>query len=200
LDKIVTVYLRSWPVKNRKSRSVMSILSALALSALLFPASHALAEPKVGDKLENPEVRDAKDAPARLPEWGNKVLLIMYTDPDEADQNDEFADAVKAANLPKDVFQSMGVANMKDAPAKPNWIIRSVVRSKIKKYNTTILTDPDRLLMKAWNLGNCNDLSVVLFVDKKGTLRYLHKGKLSEAERNQALTLLRSIIDEAKGS
>ena len=200
MDKIVTVYLRSWPVKNRKSRSVMSILSALALSALLFPASHALAEPKVGDKLENPEVRDAKDAPARLPEWGNKVLLIMYTDPDEADQNDEFADAVKAANLPKDVFQSMGVANMKDAPAKPNWIIRSVVRSKIKKYNTTILTDPDRLLMKAWNLGNCNDLSVVLFVDKKGTLRYLHKGKLSEAERNQALTLLRSIIDEAKGS
>ena len=200
MDKIVTVYLTSWPVKNRKSRSVMSILSALALSALLFPASHALAEPKVGDKLENPEVRDAKDAPARLPEWGNKVLLIMYTDPDEADQNDEFADAVKAANLPKDVFQSMGVANMKDAPAKPNWIIRSVVRSKIKKYNTTILTDPDRLLMKAWNLGNCNDLSVVLFVDKKGTLRYLHKGKLSEAERNQALTLLRSIIDEAKGS
>ncbi len=187
-------------MKNRKSRSVMSILSALALSALLFPASHALAEPKVGDKLENPEVRDAKDAPARLPEWGNKVLLIMYTDPDEADQNDEFADAVKAANLPKDVFQSMGVANMKDAPAKPNWIIRSVVRSKIKKYNTTILTDPDRLLMKAWNLGNCNDLSVVLFVDKKGTLRYLHKGKLSEAERNQALTLLRSIIDEANGS
>ena len=118
-------------MKNRKSRSVMSILSALALSALLFPASHALAEPKVGDKLENPEVRDAKDAPARLPEWGNKVLLIMYTDPDEADQNDEFADAVKAANLPKDVFQSMGVANMKDAPAKPNWIIRSVVRSEI---------------------------------------------------------------------
>jgi predicted transcriptional regulator len=54
--------------------------------------------------------------------------------------------------------------------------------------------------LKAWNLGNCNDLSVVLFVDKKGTLRYLHKGKLSEAERNQALTLLRSIIDEAKGS
>ena len=30
---------------------------------------------------------------------------------------------VKASGLSKSPFQSMGVANMKDAPAKPNWII-----------------------------------------------------------------------------
>ncbi len=192
--------MRSWPVKNRENRIVQGALSALMLSAFLaFPGS-ALAEPKAGDKLENPEVRDAKDQPAKLPEWGNKVLLIMYTDPDEADQNDKFADEVKAANLPKEFFQSMGVANMKDAPGKPNWIIRRVVRKKIDKYGTTILTDPELLLAKAWNLGDCNDKSVVLFVDKKGVLRYLYKGQLSESERKNALDKLKALIDEAKGS
>ena len=184
-------------MKNRKSRSVMSILSALALSALLFPASHALAEPKVGDKLENPEVRDAKDAPARLPEWGNKVLLIMYTDPDEADQNDEFADAVKAANLPKDVFQSMGVANMKDAPAKPNWIIRSIVRGKVKKYKVTILTDPDRSLIAQWDLGDCNNKSVALIIGKDKKLKYIKKGQLSADEIKSTLELLKKVISES---
>lgn len=182
--------------RNRRSvfsfRSARSVLSALALSALL-PAA-AWAEPKVGDKLQNPEVRDAKDQPAKLPEWGNKVLLVLYTDPDEADQNDEFADMVKAANLSKDTFQSMGVANMKDAPGKPNWIIRRVVRKKIEKYGTTILTDPDYLLIKAWNLGDCNDKSVVMIVDKEGSLRYFFKGKLPEAERKKALDLLKSLV------
>ena len=187
-------------MKNRTHRFVRGALTSFALSALLVPASLAFAEPKVGDKLENPEVRDAKDAPAKLPEWGSKVLLIMYTDPDEADQNDKFADDVKASNLPKDVFQSMGIANMKDAPGKPNWIIRRVVRKKIEKYGTTIMTDPDLLFAKAWNLGDCNDKSVVLFVDKKGVLRYLHKGQLGEAERGKALSLLKSLVDEAKGS
>ncbi len=187
-------------MKNRENRIVQGALSALMLSAFLALPGSALAEPKAGDKLENPEVRDAKDQPAKLPEWGNKVLLIMYTDPDEADQNDKFADEVKAANLPKEFFQSMGVANMKDAPGKPNWIIRRVVRKKIDKYGTTILTDPELLLAKAWNLGDCNDKSVVLFVDKKGVLRYLYKGQLSESERKNALDKLKALIDEAKGS
>jgi len=187
-------------VKNRYNRFVRCALSTFALLALLSPASKAFAELKVGDKVENPEVRDAKNAPAKLPEWGSKVLLIMYTDPDEADQNDKFADDVKASNLPKEQFQSMGIANMKDAPAKPDWIIRRVVRKKIEKYGTTIMTDPDRLFAKAWNLGDCNDKSVVLFVDKKGVLRYFKKGQLDEAERGKALTLLKSLVDEAKGS
>lgn len=183
---------------NRNSRSVSffrsarSVLSALAFVALL--PSAAWAEPKAGDKLQNPEVRDARDQPAKLPEWGNKVLLILYTDPDEADQNDEFADMVKASGLSKESFQSMGVANMKDAPAKPNWIIRRVVRKKIEKYGTTILTDPDHLLIKAWNLGDCNDKSVVMMVDKEGMLRYFFKGKLPEPERKKALDLLKSLI------
>ncbi len=187
-------------MKNRYNRFVRCALSTCALLALLSPASKAFAEPKVGDKFENPEVRDAKNAPAKLPEWGSKVLLIMYTDPDEADQNDKFADDVKASNLPKEQFQSMGIANMKDAPAKPDWIIRRVVRKKIDKYGTTIMTDPDRLFAKAWNLGDCNDKSVVLFVDEKGVLRYIKKGQLDEAERGKALTLLKSLVDEAKGS
>ncbi|HMU38905.1 MAG TPA: YtfJ family protein [Pseudomonadota bacterium] len=184
---------------NKRTRTtLLSSLFSVVAQGLLFCAlgvsGTALAEPKVGDKLQNPEVRDARDQPAKLPEWGNKVLLVLYTDPDEADQNDAFADAVKALGLNKTNFQSMGVANMKDAPAKPNWIIRRVVRKKVEKYGTTILTDPDRLLATAWSLGDCNDKSVVMILDKEGTLRYFYKGKLPDGERQKALDLLKSLV------
>lgn len=182
-------------ITQKKRLSVLRSLfpQTLWLGVVLLPGL-VFAEPKVGDKLQNPEVRDAHDQPAKLPAWGNKVLLVLYTDPDVADQNDEFADAVKALGLSKDNFQSMGVANMKDAPAKPNWIIRRIVRKKIDKYGTTILTDPDRLLAQAWQLGDCNDKSVVLILDKEGSVRFFHKGKLSESQRTQALDLLRNLV------
>ena len=149
---------------------------------------------KVGDELKNAEVRDGNNKPASLPSFGERVLLILYTDPDVADQNDAFADLVKAAGLPQSHFQSMGVANMKDAPVKPDWIIRSIVRSKIKKYNVTILTDPQRLLIDQWGLGDCNNKSVVLIVGKDKRLHFFEKGALSPEKAQAAVAKLCQLI------
>jgi predicted transcriptional regulator len=150
--------------------------------------------------LEPAELRDAKDQPAMIPGFGEKVLLLLYTDPDVADQNDTFADSVKAADLDHSHFQSVGIANMEDAPAKPNWIIRAIVRGKIKKYNTSILTDPKRLLIHAWDLGDCNNKSVVLIVGKDKKLAYFKKGALAADETKKVLDLLKKLISEAGGT
>jgi hypothetical protein len=183
---------------HRNTRSALAALAGLALGLLALSPLAARAEVKEGATLGNAEIRDASDKPAQIPELGNKILLIMYTDPDEADQNDAFADAVKAKTIDQNYFKSVGIANMKDAPAKPNWIIRSIVRGKIKKYNVTILTDPDRLLIKAWDLGDCNNKSVVLIIDKNKTLRFFRKGKLSDTDHAAALKLLDDLVADAK--
>ncbi len=47
----------------------------------------------------NANIRDANDAPATIPDLGKKVLAVFYSDPDVSDQNDPFADKLKAANL-----------------------------------------------------------------------------------------------------
>jgi predicted transcriptional regulator len=175
---------------------------ALALAAFgiaPFGLSAAWADPTLGAELANATIQDAQKQPAQIPSFGEKVLLILYTDPDVADQNDPFEDQVKAQNFDKGFFTSVGIANMQDAPAKPNWIIRAIVRSKIKKYNVTILTDPDLSLAKQWNLGDCNNKSVVMLFGKDKKLKYFKKGALSPAEITSTVELIRKTIVEAGG-
>lgn len=183
--------------RNRLASLLRFPALALSLCGVLAhsPQAHAAA---VGDELKNGEVRDGSNKPASLPSFGERVLLILYTDPDVANQNDAFADLVKAAGLPKSHFQSMGIANMKDAPGLANWLIRLIIRKKIKKYNVTILTDPDLLLAKAWNLGVCDDKSVVMLIDHKGVLQYIYKGALPDTEKKKAIDLMKELIAKLK--
>jgi predicted transcriptional regulator len=187
-----------------------SFLGALAFSLFTVPLGTlgvAHAEIQVGATIENTTIQDANKQPSEIPDLGKKVLLLLYTDPDVADQNDPFGDEAKARNLDKTFFRSVGVANMEDAPAKPNWIIRAIVRSKIKKYDVTILTDPDRSLAKAWDLGDCNQKSVVLLISKDKKLKYFKKGAISttkdpktgKSEADKVIDLMKQLIAEAGG-
>ena len=48
----------------------------------------------------------------------------------------------------------------------------------MQQYMVEVLgTDPDRLLSKGWNLGDCNNKFVFLIVDTDGTLLYFSKGE-----------------------
>lgn len=172
-----------------------SLLRSLSLSLALLLSTQALAV-DVGSKVSNVDIRDASNNPARIPNLGTKVLAIFYTDPDVSDQNDPFADLLKANDLPDDKYQGLGIANMAEAPLKPDSLIRAIIRKKIAKYNSTILTDPDRILSKAWSLGECNDKSVVIILDKSGTVRYVKYGAMSESERTAGLALVQQLIAE----
>lgn len=197
--------------KNPKSSYIASwarLLPAVALSLSTLGSAHVAraadnaapcTEMSVGSTLATATVQDANKQAAQIPGFGERVLLILYTDPDVADQNDTFADTVKAQNLDKNFFQSIGIANMQDAPAKPNWIIRAIIRSKVKKYNVTILADPDLSLPKQWNLCQCNDKSVVIVVGKDKKLKYLKKGALDAGETQKVIGLLKSEIAAAGG-
>lgn len=171
---------------------ILGLLSA-ALAFGLAPSDASAAS--VGQKLTNPELRDGNDKPAKIPDFGTKVLAIFYSDPDVSDQNDPFADKLKAANLDKSVYRGVGVANMKDTWL-PNSVIRSIVRKKIEKYDATILTDPAHLLADAWALGNCDEKSVVVVLDKTGTVRYLKSGAMTPAEIESTFQLVLELMKQ----
>ena len=144
----------------------------------------------IGDTVNDLPLKDANDAPARIPDLGKKTLTLFYTDPDVKDQNDPFADYLKAQNLPKDVYRGIGVVNLKDTWL-PNSLIRSLVRDKIKKYDSTILTDPDKTLPSRWGLGNCDDKSVVIVIDKNKKVLYSHKGAVPNSDFSKILKIIK---------
>ena len=127
----------------------------------------------VGQELANPQLRDANDQPATIPDFGTHVITVTYANVKAGDYGDPMSDATKARKYSKDIYRGIGVANMKDSPFVPNSLIRSKVRDKIAQYKSTILTDDNHLLAKAWNLGDCKDKSVFILIGKDKKIKYI---------------------------
>jgi len=168
--------------------------ATLLLAALLLALPAAAAE--VGKEVKDVELRDGTtDKPTGFPGFGSKVLAIFYSDADTADMNDPLADALKAKNLDLKVYAGIGVANLADSKA-PNFIIKSVVRGKIEKYKSTILNDPDRILAKAWGLGDCNNTSVVIIVGKDKVVRHVQRGEIRGKDIDTIVALVLKLMAE----
>ncbi len=165
--------------------------------AVLMSAS-SLQALRVDDIVKNIRIRDTRDIPAYLPDFGQKVLVIFYNDADVADQNDHVARILKKLKLPRHYYRPIGIGNLKDAPWKPDPIIRLIARRKEKKYNVTILTDPSYILRDAWGLGNCNDKSVFLIINSKGRILYIYHGKMPDAEIKKAVSIITEEIEFQK--
>jgi predicted transcriptional regulator len=126
----------------------------------------------VGQAVTNPQLKDADDKPATIPDFGTHVIGLTYSNTNAADLGDPLSNAIKAKNYDKALYRGLGVANMKDSLV-PNWLIRSKVRDKIEQFKAVILTDPDLSLAKAWTLGDCMDKSVFVLVGKDKKVKYI---------------------------
>lgn len=172
----------------------VAITVVVALGLFAVDGSAGL---KVGYTIKSLELRDGNNNPAKMPDVGKKVLTVFYTDPDVKDQNEPFRDMLKAANLDKGKYRGMGVVNMKDT-WKPNWAIRSVVRKKVEKFKSLILTDPDYTLKNAWGLDDCDEKDVVIVIGTDRKVKYLKMGKMSDGEMKTTLALVKDLISKVK--
>ena len=65
----------------------------------------------------------------------------------------------------------------------------TISRTRISPLNwkrttgATVLADQTHALSTAWNLGDCNNKFVLMFVTKEGELVFLRKGVLSDADK-----------------
>jgi len=173
--------------------SVSKKLSIFVIALFICLPFASVSALTVGDKVDNATVRDANDKPCDIPFLGEKVLILLYNDIDAADQNKPFTTLVKNTEFNKKKLKSIGVANMKDT-WKPNSFIRMGVRKKMREFPTTlILTDPDYLLKKAWDLGETDDKSIVMIIGKDKKIYYKFNGKLNTEEQQKAVKLIKKL-------
>ena len=171
------------------NKTIAVILAAVC--TLTAPAAAAQTLPK---KVDNIELVDLKKQATQLPFFGEKNLMIFYVDPDARKQNEEFTyklEETHRAESPE--IYGFGIINAKDTWF-PDGTIRLFARKRTAKNGALVLMDKDRSLSRKWDLGDCNDLFVILFVNKAGELVYMHKGELTREEQEEFCDL----IDEFK--
>jgi len=150
----------------------------------------------VGKVVSSVKLIDSKNAPMAIPDFGEKTIVIFYNDPDVKDVNDPLSDALKAKNFSKEKYVGMGIANCKDTWA-PNSAIRMMVRKKEKQFpGTLILLDEKLLLAKAWGLGDCDGISVVVVIGKDSKIKFVKKIKSQEESKALIPTVVKLVQDE----
>ena len=151
----------------------------------------------VGQDVSNPQIKDVADNPATIPDFGTHVVGLFYSDTEASDLGDPMADAITAKKYDKAVYRGLGIANLKDSIA-PNFIIKSVIKGKIEKYKTTILTDVDLSLPNTWGLGDCNNKSVFVLIGKDKKIKYLKfadkKNPWTPAEISSAIKTIDDLL------
>ena len=136
-------------------------------------------------KVRNVEVQDLDAQKARLPWWGEKNLLIFYVDPEVPKQNHDFITWLEeTGRVAGPNIEGFGIVNLKDA-VYPNNMVRKIADARTAKNGATILCDPDHYISSAWRLGDCNNMFVIMLVNKAGELVYVHKGEMSEEEQQR---------------
>lgn len=159
----------------------MKVIGMLAAFTLAASAAAAQELPR---KVNNVEVLDLDGNPAKLPHWGEKNLMIFYVDPDRHKQNNDFTVELEENHRAQsDNIFGFGVMNLKDAPMVPNGMARNMAKKRTAKNGALVLADQDRILSKAWELGDCNNQFVLMIVSKEGELVFLRKGVLSSRTR-----------------
>jgi uncharacterized protein len=168
------------------------ILSAVVVMLLCSVLNGFAVELKVGDKAPDFSLKDSMGKAFSLhsPEFQGKVMSIFYVDPDEKDLNAHVEDALlKDPGLERNVrYKGLGITNLK-ASKMPNFLIKSVVKSKQEKTGAVILLDDKYTILNLWGLKN--DTSSLVILDKERICRYVYNGKLPPAEVGKVLKIIK---------
>ncbi|MRR15568.1 MAG: hypothetical protein EG826_03810 [Deltaproteobacteria bacterium] len=170
-------------------KKILAIVPVMLLCSVLGVFA---AELKIGDKAPDFSLKDSngKAYSLRSPEFQGKVMSVFYVDPDEKDLNTHVEDALlKDPGLERNVrYKGLGITNLK-ATKMPNFLIKSVIKSKQDKTGAVILLDYDYTILNLWGLKN--HTSSVVILDKDRICRYVYNGKLPQAELDKVLKIIK---------
>ena len=172
----------------------MKILSFIALLTLCYANLWS----QQGQKVEALTLLDPNDQITKLPYVGEKVLMIVYTDPDVKDVNDPLSNSIKAKKFDTSVYSAIGIANCEETWI-PNAAIRMKAKQKAEQFEgSVILLDEDKIVEKAWQLGDCNEKGVVIIIGKDKKIKYIKKIQTEEESRKITSEVITIIEQEVK--
>ncbi len=122
----------------------------------------------------------------------SKTYLVIYSDPDKKDLNEEFFQKVKKAHFDRSRYGSIAIVNMQ-ATWLPNFLLQAILKKKQKSYPDTIyVKDKKRVLVKKWGVA---DNDQVVMIVKRGKVLFVKNGKLGPKEQSRALEILQRSVD-----
>lgn len=183
----------------------MTLRSLLAISCLLMPlmaSAHSLKEgervPAVGvaDRgelmLDNDKFSYKSWNSAQLP---GKVRVVQHIAgrTSAKEKNAGLIEAIKAANLPHDRYQTTTIVNTDDAIPGTGMFVRNSLESNKKLFPwSQIVVDSNGVVMKAWQLEE--ESSAIAVLDKDGRVQWAKDGALTQDEVQQVVTLLHTLL------
>jgi predicted transcriptional regulator len=168
-------------------------LMAVLMVLLLTTSTVAAADLKVGDSAAGFNFKDplGKEYSLDSPLYKGKVVVIFYADPGSKDLNNDLQNAIirarESGKIDKKNYEGLGVVNLRDSIV-PNWMLKSIIKSKQEETKAVILMDPDYALLNLWGLNK--KTSNVILLDKKRICRYLNKGKVPPADVSKVIGLV----------
>lgn len=183
----------------------MTLRSLLAISCLLMPlmaSAHAFKEgervPAVGvaDRgelmLDNDKFSYKKWNSAQLP---GKVRVVQHIAgrTSAKEKNAGLIEAIKAAKLPHDRYQTTTIVNTDDAIPGTGMFVRNSLESNKKLFPwSQIVVDSNGVVKKAWQLEE--ESSAIAVLDKDGRVQWAKDGALTQDEVQQVVTLLHKLL------
>lgn len=184
----------------------MTLRSLLAISCLLMPlmaSAHVLKEgervPAVGvaDRgelmLDNDKFSYKSWNSAQLP---GKVRVVQHIAgrTSAKEKNAGLIEAIKAANLPHDRYQTTTIVNTDDAIPGTGMFVRNSLESNKKRFPwSQIVVDSNGVVMKAWQLEE--ESSAIAVLDKDGRVQWAKDGALTQDEVQQVVALLHKLLN-----
>ncbi|MEO3991959.1 YtfJ family protein [Pseudocitrobacter cyperus] len=183
----------------------MTLRSLLAISCLLMPlmaSAHSLKEgervPAVGvaDRgeliLDNDKFSYKSWNSAQLP---GKVRVVQHIAgrTSAKEKNAGLIEAIKAANLPHDRYQTTTIVNTDDAIPGTGMFVRNSLESNKKLFPwSQIIVDSNGVVRKAWQLEE--ESSAIAVLDKDGRVKWAKDGALTQDEVQQVIALLHTLL------
>lgn len=111
------------------------------------------------------------------------------------EKNANLIEAIKAAGLPHDRYQTTTIVNTDDAIPGSGMFVRSSIESNKQLYPwSQFIVDSNGLARKAWQLDEGSSAIVVL--DKDGRVQWAKDGALTQQEVQQVVGLLHKLLNK----
>lgn len=111
------------------------------------------------------------------------------------EMNAALVEAIKAAKLPHDRYQTTTIVNTDDAIPGTGMFVRSSVETNKQQYPwSEFIIDSKGNVQHAWQLQPGGSAIVVL--DKHGKVKFVKDGSLTQDEVTKVMTLVTSLLKE----
>ncbi|OAN18978.1 hypothetical protein A3K86_00955 [Photobacterium jeanii] len=105
------------------------------------------------------------------------------------EMNAPMIDAIKAANLPNDKYQTTTIINQDDAIWGTGGFVKSSAEDSKREFSwSSMVLDANGSVQQAWDLQTEN--SMIALLDPQGKVLFVQEGKLSDQQVKQVMSLI----------